>query len=87
VGAASRMARKVDWVIEALFGLRSTATRTALGKKSCRSRSRFAATSTLKKLLHREVVWVISANFDQLSAVDVVAVGMWATRLRCPSCP
>jgi hypothetical protein len=22
-----------------------------------------------------------------LTAVDVVAVGMWATRLRCPSCP
>ncbi|HSK31135.1 MAG TPA: helix-turn-helix domain-containing protein, partial [Candidatus Limnocylindria bacterium] len=30
---------------------------------------------------------LFSANFDQLSAVDVVAVGMWATRLRCPSCP
>jgi hypothetical protein len=28
-----------------------------------------------------------STDFDQLSAVDVVAVGMWATRLRCPSCP
>ena len=24
---------------------------------------------------------------DQPLAVDVVAVGMWATRLRCPSCP
>jgi hypothetical protein len=37
--------------------------------------------------LHREVVWGFSASFDQLSPVDVVAVGMWATRLRCPSCP
>jgi hypothetical protein len=32
------------------------------------------------------------ADFDLLTAVDraafdVVAVGMWATRLRCPSCP
>ena len=26
-------------------------------------------------------------NFERLSSVAVVAVGMWATRLRCPSCP
>jgi hypothetical protein len=36
---------------------------------------------------HRVVVWVILADFDRLSVVVVVAVGMWATRLRCPSCP
>ena len=34
-----------------------------------------------------EVVWVILAPFERLSCVAVVAVGMWATRLRCPSCP
>ena len=32
-------------------------------------------------------MWVILADFDRLSVVVVVAVGMWATRLRCPSCP
>jgi uncharacterized tellurite resistance protein B-like protein len=26
-------------------------------------------------------------NFEWLSSFVVVAVGMWATRLRCPSCP
>jgi hypothetical protein len=35
----------------------------------------------------REVVWVIWPIFEELSFVVVVAVGMWATRLRCPSCP
>jgi hypothetical protein len=39
-------------------------------------------------LLHREVVWVIfSAIVNRLAASVVVAVVMWATRLRCPSCP
>jgi hypothetical protein len=37
-------------------------------------------------LLLREVVWVFWTNFEQLSSVVVVAVGMWSTRLRCPSC-
>jgi putative transposase len=37
--------------------------------------------------LHRAIVWVILADFDQLSAAVVVAVGMWATPLRCPPCP
>jgi len=39
--------------------------------------------------LHREVVWVIFSQFRSAvwSGIDVVAVGMWATRLRCPSCP
>jgi hypothetical protein len=36
----------------------------------------------------RAVEWVIFSHFDPLSViVFVVAVGMWATRLRCPSCP
>jgi hypothetical protein len=35
----------------------------------------------------REVVWVILGHFERLSSLVVVAVGMWATRLRCPSCP
>jgi hypothetical protein len=40
------------------------------------------------KMLHREVVWVIFAQFwIGCFASVVVVVGMWATRLRCPSCP
>jgi hypothetical protein len=37
----------------------------------------------------REVVWVILPHFfEELSVVVVVvAVSMWVTRLRCPSCP
>src|SRR3984893_15691990 len=46
---------------------------------------------TLKKASSRSRVGDFQANFDQLSAVVfVVSVGMWATRLRCPSeaaCP
>src|SRR5271168_3250411 len=35
--------------------------------------------------LHRVIVWVILADFDQLFAVVVAAVGMWSTLLqRCP---
>src|SRR5262249_47826471 len=50
-GAASCTIRNWDSVDEALAGLRSTATRTALGTKSCRSRGRFAASPALKKLI------------------------------------
>src|SRR5271163_1224216 len=36
-------------------------------------------------MLHRVIVWVILADFDQLFAVVVAAVGMWSTLLqRCP---
>jgi hypothetical protein len=39
-------------------------------------------------VLHREVVWVLFTQFwIGRPASVVVAVGMWATRLRCPSCP
>src|SRR5438552_11756374 len=40
-----------------------------------------------QKMLLREVVWVILAHFLSRMPAFVVAVGMWATRLRCPSCP
>src|SRR5580658_2513068 len=39
-------------------------------------------------MVHREVVWVIFGQFRSMSFVvsaAVDAVGMWATRLRCPS--
>src|SRR5262249_15665042 len=36
--------------------------------------------------LHRAVVWVIFGQFRS-AVCCFVAVGMWATRLRCPSCP
>src|SRR5271156_389790 len=39
----------------------------------------------IEKRLHRVIVWVILADFDQLFAVVVAAVGMWSTLLqRCP---
>ena len=39
-------------------------------------------------LLHRVIEWVdFSPIFESPVAVVVIAVGMWATRLRCPSCP
>ena len=39
-------------------------------------------------LLHRVIEWVdFSPIFESPAAFVVVAVGMWATRLRCPSCP
>jgi hypothetical protein len=48
-------------------------------------------TSFLRRVTNkvlRAVEWVIFSHFDPLSViVFVVAVGMWATRLRCPSCP
>src|SRR5262249_44046651 len=50
-GAASCTICNWDSVDEAFAGLRSTATRTALGTKSCRSRSRFAANSTASQLM------------------------------------
>ena len=38
--------------------------------------------------LHRVIEWVdFSPIFGSPVAVVVIAVGMWATRLRCPSCP
>jgi hypothetical protein len=38
-------------------------------------------------LLHRVIEWVdFSPIFESPAAFVVVAVGMWATRLRCPSC-
>jgi hypothetical protein len=46
--------------------------------------------SVVKKASSRSRVGDFQANFDHLTAVDVFAVGMWATRLRCPSeaaCP
>ena len=37
---------------------------------------------------HRVIEWVdFSPIFESPAAFVVVAVGMWATRLRCPSCP
>ena len=36
---------------------------------------------------HREVVWVILGQIRTAASAVVVTVGMWATRLRCPSCP
>src|SRR5262245_54712872 len=50
VGAISCTTRNVDST-PGLAGLRSTATRTALGTKSCRSRNRFAVSSALIKLI------------------------------------
>jgi hypothetical protein len=39
-------------------------------------------------LLHRVIEWVdFSPIFESPASFVVVAVGMWATRLRCPSCP
>src|SRR5450432_3006937 len=49
--AASRTPLKVVSVFVLLAGLTSTATRTALGIRSCRSPSRFATTSLVKKLM------------------------------------
>ena len=49
--AASCTSRNVVSALGALAGLTSTATRTALGTSSCRSRSRLAATSWAKKLM------------------------------------
>jgi hypothetical protein len=43
--------RNVFWVAAALAELTSTATRMALGTRSCRSRSRLAATSSDRKLM------------------------------------
>jgi hypothetical protein len=41
-----------------------------------------------EKELHRVIKWVdFSPIFESPAAFVVVAVGMWATRLRCPSCP
>ena len=38
-------------------------------------------------MLHRVIEWVdFSPIFKSPAAFVVVAVGMWATRLRCPSC-
>ena len=51
VGAASSTSRNVDLATQALAGLTSTAIRTALGTKSCRSRRRLATTSWVKKLM------------------------------------
>src|SRR5271168_306536 len=44
-----------------------------------------ATQATKQSWLHRVIVWVILADFDQLFAVVVAAVGMWSTLLqRCP---
>jgi MtN3 and saliva related transmembrane protein len=45
--------------------------------------------SCILYLLHRAVVWVILADFDRLFAVVFIerCGHVWATRLRCPSCP
>ena len=51
VEAACCTSRKVFSALEALAGLTSRAIRTALGTKSCRSRSRLATTSAAKKLI------------------------------------
>ena len=38
-------------------------------------------------MLHRVIEWVdFDPIFESPAAFVVVAVGMWATRLRCPSC-
>src|SRR5262249_20715965 len=50
-GAACCTSRKVVSATEALDGFTRTAIRTAFGTKSCRSRSRFAVNSALKKLI------------------------------------
>ena len=48
----------------------------------------FVVRSLTKKItLHRVIEWVdFSPIFESPAAFVVVAVGMWATRLRCPSC-
>src|SRR5205809_6905136 len=47
-----------------------------------------APNATNSFLLHRVIEWVdFSPIFGSPVAVVVIAVGMWATRLRCPSCP
>ena len=51
VRAGSCTSRNVVSVIESLVGLRSTPTRTAFGSSVCRSASRLAVTSALKKLM------------------------------------
>jgi hypothetical protein len=38
-------------------------------------------------LLHRVIEWVDFSPIFESPAAVIVAVGMWATRLRCPSCP
>jgi hypothetical protein len=43
------------------------------------------STKTIKKNAHRVIEWVdFSPIFESPAAFVVVAVGMWATRLRCP---
>ena len=66
--------------------------RTVWAAESDNQRRMERAKPLLEHLLALQAIeWVILGrfwtNFEFLSSVIVVAVGMWATRLRCPSCP